>query len=88
MLSLLPINLSGYLSAIAIAGLGFVVAAGVSWATNRKKGRSLQYVAAGGMIVAIVAMVVLNNFSIGPILNLVDVVGAGVGIYVAVVRLR
>ena len=88
LLALLRFVLGGYLSGIALAGLGLAIAEGVSWAANRKRGRTLQYVAAGGMAAALLVMVLLNSYGYGGFLNIFDIIGAGVGIYLAVTRLR
>ena len=88
LLALLRLVLYGYLSGIALAGLGLARAEGVSWAANRKRGRTLQYVAAGGMAATLLVMVLFNGYWYGGFLNLFDIIGAGVGIYLAVTRLR
>ncbi len=79
----LRLLLGGYLSGIALAGLGLAIAEAVSWAANRKRGRTLQYVAAGGVAAALLALMVF-----GGALGLLEIIGAGVGIYLAVTRLR
>ena len=88
LLALLRFVLYGYLSGIALAALGFALAEGVSWAANRKRGRTLQYVAASGVAAALLAMVVLNGYLYGGFLTIPDIIGAGVGVYLAVTRLR
>ena len=88
LLAMLRFVLYGYLSGIALAGLGLALAEGISWAANRKRGRTLQYVAASGMAAALVVMVVLNGYLYQGFLSLFDIIGAGAGIYLAVTRLR
>ena len=88
LLAMLRFVLGGYLSGIALAGLGLALAEGISWAANRKRGRTLQYVAASGMAAALVVMVVLNGYWYQGFLSLFDIIGAGAGIYLAVTRLR
>ena len=75
--------LFGILYIAAMAGLGYLVAEGISLATNRKRGRNLQYVAAGGMIVALAVVAFFVGF-----IDLFDLLGAGLAVYVAFVRLR
>ena len=71
-----------YLDTLAIAGLGYVVGEGVSLSVNRKRGRTLKYVAAGGMGVAYLIILV---FGLG-FLSIFHLIAAGIGIYVAVNR--
>ena len=88
LLAFLRFALGGYLTGIALAALGLALAEGVSWAANGKRGRTLQYAAAGGMAVALLAMVLLNGYWYGGFLGILDIIGAGAGIYLAVTRLR
>ena len=67
----------------AMAGLGYLVSEGISAATNRKRGRPLQFVAAGGVLVATVVVIVVYG-----VIGLSDLLGAAIGIAVAVGRLR
>ena len=73
----------GLLYVAAMAGYGYLVAESVSRATNRKRGRTLQYVAAGGIVVALGVLIVFT----GPV-DLLDLLGGGIAIYLAFTRLR
>ena len=75
--------LYGIIHIAAMAGFGYLLAEGVGLATNRKRGRNLQYVAAGGIVVALAIIVVWLG-----VIDLLDLIGAGLAIYVAFVRLR
>ena len=78
--ALLPLGLFFY--AIVAAGLGYVVSEGVSASANRKKGRTLQIIAAAS--VAIAFAIFLAGTRVSPF----DWLAAGAGVYVAWVRLR
>lgn len=71
-----------FLYLIAFAGLGFMIGESTSIATNRKRGLALQYVAAGGVAVAYITFVIIAGG------GFMAFVGAGVGIALAVGRLR
>ena len=73
----------GLIYVVALAGFGYVMAEAICWATNHKRGRTLQYVAAGGLVLAYLAIVYYS-----PNLNLFDLLGGGIGIYIAFTRLR
>ena len=68
--------------AIAASGLGFLVSEGVSAAANRKRGRALQYVSFGGVLISYA--VVFAARSSGPF----DLLAIGISLYVAYLRLR
>ena len=74
-----------YLDVIAIAGLGYGVGEGVSVSVNRKRGRTLKYVAAGGMVVAY-AIVIFFGVSYLTPLDPFTLLAAGLGVYAAVSR--
>ena len=67
----------------AVAGLGYLIGEGTSIATNRKRGRPLQFAAAAGVLVAYAITVV----AIGGI-GLYDLLGLAIGVAIAVGRLR
>ena len=71
----------------AMAGFGYLVAEGVSRAANKKRGRTLQYVAAGGMALALV-LVSATAITFGPLIGFSDLLAAGAGVYVAILRMR
>ena len=68
--------------AIVAAGLGFIVGEGVGAAANRKRGRTLQYAAVGGVLISY-AVVFAARWS-GPL----DLLAIGISLYVAYLRLR
>ena len=79
----------GFFSLILAAGVGYAIGEVVSLSVNRKRGRWLA--AVGGM--AMVISYVINIFSFGsipfsPLRIIFDLVALGIGIYVAVNRLR
>ena len=88
LLALLGFAVTSYLAGILLAGLGLALGESVSWAANRKRGRTLQYVAAAGVAAALAAMVVANGFRFGVYLDVFHIIGAGAGIYLAASRLR
>lgn len=67
----------------AMGGYGYLLSRGISAATNHKRGRAMQITAAGGVLVALSVVVFMTTF-----ISLFDLLGAGVAIYVAYVRLR
>ena len=71
---------------IAILGMGYAIGEGISVAVNRKRGRSLKFVAAGSVLLAssVISVVGLASFSIfGFLPGLLALAGA---FYVAVSR--
>ena len=79
--------LYGILYIAAMAGYGYLVGEVISVATNRKRGRALQLVAAGGVLVSQV-VVLLTGIAFGDLYGLFDLLGAGLATYVAFIRLR
>ena len=75
--------LFGLLYLAAMAGLGYLIAEAVSLSSNRKRGRELQYVAGGSVLLATAVIAFFGGF-----LDLFDLLGAGIAFYVAYVRLR
>ena len=71
-----------YLGPFMIVGIGYLVAEGISVAVNRKRGRSLKYVSAGSVVIAVLT---ISIFSIGP-MTLLDLLAGGYATYVAVKR--
>ena len=78
--------LFGFLHLLALAGLGALIGQVAGLAANRKKGRSLQIVAVGSLLVGDAVSVYLLSAA-GRSLNLFDLLGMGLGIYVAYQRL-
>jgi hypothetical protein len=77
----------GFLYLAAMAGLGYGAAEGVSAAVARKRGRTIQIVAMGSVLLAEIVIVYVGIFPGGTI-GLFDLLGAGLGMYVAYIRLR
>jgi len=71
-----------YLGPFMIVGIGYLVAEGISVTVNRKRGRSLKYVSAGSVVIAVLT---ISIFSIGP-MTLPDLLACGFAIYVSVKR--
>ena len=74
--------LGPFLGPFAIVGIGYLAGEGISVAVNRKRGRSLKYVAAGSVIIA---MLTISMFSIGP-MTIFDLLAGAYAVYVAVKR--
>jgi len=77
----------GFLYLAAMAGLGYGAAEGVSAAAARKRGRTIQIVAMGSVLLAEIVIVYVGIFP-GNVIDLYDLLGAGLGMYVAYIRLR
>ena len=73
----------GFTSLLAMAGFGYLMAEGISRATNRKRGRPLIIAASMGILAAFAIVVFFN-----PNLDPFDLLGLGAAIYVAFIRLR
>ena len=67
------------LDILAFVGLGYAIGEGVSASVNRKRGRSLRYVAGGGVVAALVTML----FIVGLWSPLTTLIGVAAGIYTA-----
>ena len=76
-----------YLSLFAFVGIGYLVGEGTSLAVNRKRGRSLKLVAAGGMLAAY--LIVFIFAVVDPVFShgLFGLVAAGAAFYAAIGRL-
>ncbi len=79
--------LFGLLYLVALGGFGYVVGESVGASVRRKRGRALQVVAAGGVVVGLVVIASLPP-SWGGGLSFLDLLGGGLGVYVATMRLR
>jgi hypothetical protein len=78
-----------YLGLILAAAVGYVIGEVVSLSVNRKRSRGLA--AAGSMAVVISYLMNIFTFGglpLGPLRIIIDLVAIGIGIYVAVNRLR
>lgn len=79
--------LSGFLYLAALGGLGYLASEAIGLATGRKRGRRLQFVAGASVVLASVISAVISFAFIGgsPV---IDLFGAALAVYVAIVRLR
>lgn len=78
-----------YLNLVLAAGVGYAIGEVVSLAVNRKRGRWLAVV--GGIGVALAYLVNIFTFGtvpFGAIRIVLDLVSLGIGVYVAIIRLR
>ena len=75
--------LGGFLYMAAMAGFGYLLGEAISLSANRKRGRALQFVAGGAVVVATLVVAFVGDF-----LDLFDMLGAGIAFYVAYIRLR
>ena len=71
-----------FLGPFVIVGVGYLAAEGISAAANRKRGRSLKYVAAGSVVIAALT---ISLFSLGA-MTIFDLAASGYAVYVAVNR--
>jgi len=87
---LLPRRLSGYafVTLFLALGMGYAIGEAVSWATNRKRGPTLQAVAAVGVVVAYVVRNLLHGGGVIPLDDVYGYVTVGIAIVVAIGRLR
>ncbi len=72
------------LDAIALVGTGYFMGEGIGASVNRKRSRTLRYVAAGGMLVA---MGIIISYSATPF-RFTDILGAIVAFYLAMSPFR
>lgn len=77
-------RLGTLLDNIAIVGLAYLIAEGISITVNRKRGRGLKFVAAGSVVVA-AAIVLISS---GTFLNIFDLLAVAIAIYVATGRFK
>ena len=71
-----------FLGPIVIVAVGYLAGEGISVAANRKRGRSLKYVAAGSVIISVLT---ISLVSIGP-MTIFDLLAGAYAVYVAVNR--
>lgn len=79
--------LFGLLYLAAMAGFGYVVSEGTSYAANRKRGRTLTIVVIGGVLIG-EGLIVYLVAAVSGAISLFDLLGGGLAIYVAYVRLK
>jgi hypothetical protein len=87
---ILPQRVTGivYVALFFALGLGYAVGEAVSWATNRKRGAVLQGVAASGVVVAYLVRNLLQGSGLITANDVFGWVTVGIGIVVAIGRLR
>ena len=73
-----------YVFMAAMAGLGYLVGEGISWATNKKRGQSLMVLAAASTIGSFALVVVIARLQ----LDLFDLLALGIAAFLAVMRVR
>ncbi len=76
-----------YLHLILMGGFGYLMAEVVSVASNRKRGRTLQLVAGGGVALSAVVTAAISATALGYV-DLFGLLGAALGVYIAYIRLR
>ena len=83
---LAPMGQAGfYLGWLTLVGIGYLMGSGVSWATNRKRGRGLQWVAGVGVVVVFLVLSPLLGLSLNSLFGLLAL---GAAVCVAVNQLR
>lgn len=85
---LFPFGFGFFFGFFVALGLGYAVGESVSLATNRKHGPPLQAVAAAGVVVAYLVRNLLSGEGVIPTNDLFGYVVVGVGVAVAIGRLR
>ena len=75
--------LFGIMSIASLAGIGYLLAEAISLVTNKKRGAKLQYISICGLIINIVTIILVLGY-----IDLFDIVGCGLAIYIAFIRLR
>lgn len=70
-------------STFALLGIGYLVAEAASAAAGRKRGRTMQYVVVGGILIALVLI-----FLLSPVLSIWTFVGAVAAMFVGTGRVR
>jgi len=82
-----------YLNLLIGAGVGYVIGEVVGLAVNRKRGRGLAAVACVGVVISYLVSIflplgILFGFPSGLFHIIIDLISLGIGIFVAVTRLR
>ena len=72
----------GLIESFLVLGMGYLIGEGISVVVNRKRGRSLKYVAAGGVLVSFAILLVAGTGQ----MNLFDILALAVAVYVATSR--
>ena len=70
-------------STLALLGIGYLVAETATVAAGRRRGRTMQYVVVGGILIALVLILLL-----APVLSIWTFVGAVAAIFVGIGRVR
>ena len=78
-----------FLPWIAVVGIGYLIGEGISVSTNRRRGKYLQYIAGGGVVLSyVVAGFVSPLVFVFTIPNIFFLLMLGVGAYIAASRVR
>jgi hypothetical protein len=77
-----------YVALFLALGIGYAIGESVSWATNRKRGPTLQGIAASGVIVAYLVRNVAGGAAPIPANDVFGYVTVGLAIVIAIGRLR
>ena len=67
----------GLIESFLVLGMGYLIGEGISVVVNRKRGRSLKYVAAGGVLVSFAILLVAGTGQ----MNLFDILALAVAVY-------
>ena len=79
----------GFFSLILAAGVGYAIGEVVSLAVNRKRGTPLAVIGSLAMLIAyLVDIFTFGTIPYHPLAIIFDIIGIGIGIYMAVNRLR
>jgi hypothetical protein len=71
------------ISTLALIGIGYAVAESATVAAGRRRGRTMQYVVVGGILIALVVILLLS-----PVLSIWTFVGAVAAIFIGTGRVR
>jgi hypothetical protein len=78
----------GFFSIMIGAGIGYVVASAVGWATNRKLGPAMQVIGMLGVVLAYLARNVVAGYALIPTDDISGLLALAVGVIVAFNQLR
>ncbi len=72
-----------YLNTVALVGIGYLVAEAAGAAADRRRGRTMQCVVAGGILVALVLIILFS-----PVISMWTLIGVAIAIVVGIGRVR
>ena len=85
---LLPSRIGAFIGLFLGLGLGYAVGESISWATNRKRGPSLQGIAVAGVLLAYAVRNLVEGAAIFQANDILGYVVVAVAAFVAIGRLR